>query len=333
MKGAAKDGVSASGVSRWADGLIGNGNVAEFLDRAVRTDRLAHAYLFVGPDRVGKATAARRFAASLLGVENPGTHPDFCVVERETDPKTGKPHAGIVLDQVHALTGRLALGAMMNGWKACVLDGADLLNKESANALLKTLEEPHPKTVLLLTADDAERVMATIRSRCQVVRFSRVPAAAIAAGLVRRGIEPARADLFARLAGGRPGAAIAYAEDPAALDGMFALRAAILAMPSSAVADRFAAVEKAVPPKLPFQEAVDRSRAWLDLAAELLRDAMLLRLGSSDRIMHVDVREQLESWAAAMDPAAALAALGESRALVDANVSPRAALERLALVF
>src|SRR5512142_710949 len=166
MKGAAKDGAyAASAVPSWADGIIGNGNVAEFLDRAVRTDRLAHAYLFVGPDRVGKATTARRFAASLLGVANPETHPDFCAVGREADAKTGKPHAGIVLEQVHALTGRLALGAMMNGWKACVLDGAHLLNKESANALLKTLEEPRPKTVLLLTADGAERVMATIRSR------------------------------------------------------------------------------------------------------------------------------------------------------------------------
>ncbi len=334
MKGAAKGAAAAEiAVPAWADGLIGNGNVAGFLERAVRTDRLAHAYLFVGPDRVGKATTARRFAASLLGVANPETHPDFCAVAREADPKTGKPHAGIVLDQIHALTGRLALGAMMNGWKACVLDGAQLLNKESANALLKTLEEPHPKTVLLLTADDAERVMATIRSRCQIVRFARVPTAEIAAALVRRGVEPGRADLYARLAGGRPGAAIAYADDPAALDGMLAMRDAILAMPAAAVADRFAAIEKAVPPKLPFQDAVDRSRAWLDLAAELLRDAMLLRLGSGDRIVHVDVRARLEGWAGDMDPAAVLVALGESRKLVDANVSPRASLERLALAF
>ncbi|MEY4745384.1 MAG: hypothetical protein RL272_1329 [Candidatus Parcubacteria bacterium] len=334
MKGAAKDGVSAPpAVPAWADGIVGNGNVAEFLERAVRTDRLAHAYLFVGPDRVGKATVARRFAASLLGVADPGLHPDFCAVGREADPKTGKKHAGIVLDQVHALTGRLSLGAMMNGWKACILDGADLLNKESANALLKTLEEPHPKTVLLLVADGEERVMATIRSRCQIIRFVRVPSAEIAAALVSRGTGPADAELFARLAGGRPGAAFAYADDPSVLEGMFALREAILALPSSAVADRFAAIERAVPSKIPFQEAVDRSREWLDLASELLRDAMLLRLGSGERIVHVDRREQLEAWARSMDPAAVLACIGQSRRLVDANVSPRAALERVSLAF
>ena len=320
-------------VSVWSDGFIGNAAAAAFLDRAVGAGRLAHAVLFVGPERVGKATLARRFAASLLGVADPETHPDYFHVERERDAKTGKPHAGIVLEQVHALTGRLALGAMMNGWRVCVLDGAHLLNKESANALLKTLEEPHPKTALLLTAAATDQVMPTIRSRCQIVRLSRVPTAEIAAALVWRGAEPPQADLYARLSGGRPGAAIAYAEDPVSLDGMFAMREAILDMPAASIADRFAAIERAVPPKLPFQESVDRSRVWLDLAAELLRDAMLLRLGSGDRIVHVDVRDRLEAWTERLDPAVILVALGSSRRLVDANVSPRAALERLALAF
>lgn len=317
----------------WSEGFIGNGAAAAFLGRAVETGRLAHAYLLVGPDRVGKSTFARRFASSLLDVAVPETHPDFFFVERERDPKTGKPHAGISIDQVHALTGRLALGAMMNGWKACILDGAHLLNKESANALLKTLEEPHEKTVMLLTATGPEQVMPTITSRCQVIRLHRVPTSEISAALFHRGIEPAKADLYARLSGGRPGAALSFAEDPRALEGMFALRDAILAMPSSAVADRFAAIERAVPPKLPFLDAIDRSRAWLDLAAELLRDAMLLRLGHEAFVVHVDVRDRLAAWAESLDPAAALGALGESRRLLDANVSPRAALERLALVF
>ncbi|HTM67945.1 MAG TPA: hypothetical protein VL426_01470 [Candidatus Binatia bacterium] len=319
--------------SPWTDGFIGNAAAAEFLDRARETGRLAHAYLLVGPERVGKAAFARRFAASMLGVADPDTHPDFFFVERERDAKTGKPRAGITIEQVHALTGRLALGAMMNGWKACILDGAHLLNKESANALLKTLEEPREKTVLLLTAAGAEQVMETIVSRCQVIRLHRVPASVIADALALRGVAQDKADLYARLAGGRPGAALSYAQDPGALAGMFTLREAILAMPSSAIADRFAAIERAVPPKLPFLDAVDRARDWLDLAAELLRDAMLLRLGQDDRVVHVDVRDRLAAWAESMDPAAALAVLGDSRRLIDANVAPRAALERVSLVF
>lgn len=324
---------SADKVPAWAEGFIGNAAAAAFLDRAAVSGRLAHAYLLVGRERVGKAEFARRFAASLLGVADPATHPDYFFVERERDPKTGKPRAGIGIEQVHALTGRSALGAMMNGWKVCVLDGAHLLNKESANALLKTLEEPHEKTMLLLTASGAEQVMETIVSRCQVIRLQRVPAADIAAALVARGVSPDKADLYARLADGRPGAALAYAKEPGALSDMFALREDILAMPAAAIADRFASVERAVPPKLPFLDAVDRARGWLDLAAELLRDAMLLRLGQDDRIVHVDVRDRLAAWAEGADPAAALAVLETSRRLIEANVAPRAALERVTLAF
>jgi DNA polymerase-3 subunit delta' len=317
----------------WAAGLIGNQDVVDVLKRAVSSGRLAHAYLFVGAEGAGKVTVARRFATHLLGVNNLDTHPDFTFVERERDAKTGKLHAAIALEQVQALTGRLSRGALMNGWRVAILDGAQLLNKESANALLKTLEEPHEKTMLLLTATSTDDVLATIRSRCQVIRFARVAGAEISGALVRRGITPAQADLFARVSGGRPGIAVSYAQDPASLDDLFARRDTILSMSSAAIADRFAAIERAVPPKLPFQDAIDHSRDWLDLLAELLRDALLLRHGIEDRIVHVDARDRIVAWSARFDPAAVLAMLEVSRRMLDANVAPRAALDRLVAAF
>ncbi len=320
-------------IAAWSDGLIGHSAALNVLNRALESGRLAHAYLLVGPEGAGKVTVARKFASMLLGVSAPETHPDFTFVERERDAKTGKPHAAILLDQVQALTNRLSLAPMMGGWRVAILDGAQLLNKESANALLKTLEEPHPKTMLLLTATSAEEVMATIRSRCQLLRFHRVATAEITVALRARGTEHDHAELYARLADGRPGAAISFAEKSSHLDDMFAMRDAILSMPSSAVAERFMAIEKAIPPKLPFQDAIDRSRDWLDLAAELLRDAMLIKLGAEGRIVHVDARERLAAWANQCDPAAVLAVLEESRRLLSANVSPRAALERVVASF
>jgi DNA polymerase-3 subunit delta' len=316
--------------------VIGNERVRDFLRRAVTADRLAHGLLFVGPERIGKLAAAREFASSLLGTATPENHPDYFFLERERDRKTGKLHGSIVIEQVQALTGRLALGAFMGGWKICILDGADLLKDAAANALLKTLEEPHEKTVLILLASSADDVLPTVRSRCQVLRFGRVPTAQIAGALASRGTSPAKAELYARLADGRPGAAFAYADEPAILDGMFAMRDAILGFAGSAVADRWAAIERFIPAKLPFQESADRARAFLDVAAEVLRDALLVANGHREGAVHVDARDRLEALAAALGPrkaAAAAEAIGEARRLVDENVNPRSVLERFALSF
>jgi DNA polymerase-3 subunit delta' len=318
------------------EAIIGHEAVLAYLDRARTGGRQAHAYLFVGPENVGKTTVAMRLAADLLGSERPDTHPDFVMLERERDPKTGKLHGEIVIGQVHALRGRLALGAMMNGWRVAVADGAHLLGKEAANALLKTLEEPHEKTMLALLAASEAQVMPTIRSRCQIVRFARVPTAAIAEALARRGAPPDKAELYARLSGGRPGRALAFADRPASLDAMFALRETILGLPDSPVAARWQAVGSILPPKLPFQESVDRVRETLDLAAELLRDAMLIAGGAEDAGVHVDVRGRLRDWAGRFGrtgAASRLAELQETRRLVDENVNPRAALEQFTLSF
>lgn len=317
----------------WADGMVGHDAITDILRRAIASDRLAHAYLFAGPDGAGKTTLARKLATELLGVTNPETHPDFTFVERERDAKTGKLHAFISIDQVQALTARLSMGSMMAGWRVAILDGAHLLNDASANALLKRLEEPHPKTLLILTSQAAEQVMPTIRSRCQVLRFGRVATPVIAAALAERGIDADRSQLYARLADGRPGVALGYAADPAALDEMYALRDAILGMPASAIADRFSAIEKAVPPKLPFLDAVHRSQDWSDLAAELLRDAMLLRIGADDRVVHVDAAARLKAWSGSVDAVRALTRLAESRRMLASNVTPRATLERVVAGF
>ncbi len=315
---------------------IGHERTMQFLARSLERGTLAHAYLFVGPERVGKMTAARAFAATLLGTETLETHPDFFAVERGHDPKSGKLRGEIVLAQIHALCGKLALGAFMNGWKVCVLDGAHLLNTESANALLKTLEEPHDKTLLILLAPDASAVLPTIRSRCQVLRLGRVPRATIAAALETRGVPVDRADLLSRLADGRLGAAFAFAADPAELQEMVALREALLRLPGMPVADRLATVEKFLPQKASFQESVDRSRAVIDLAAELLRDALLASHGRAERGVHADVRERVIAWATSASPrslAAAAEELSYGRRLLDDNVNPRAVLGEIALAF
>jgi DNA polymerase-3 subunit delta' len=317
--------------------LIGHGGVLEYLRASHKRGRLAHAYLLVGPASVGKTTLAREFAALLLNSQGSlETHPDAFIVERGRDPKTGKLRGGIVLEQVQTLCGKLAMGAFLSGWKVCIMDGADLLGTEAANALLKSLEEPRPKTMLLLTAESADGVMPTIRSRCQVLPVNRVSAAAIAAGLEACGVPADRGRLLARLADGRPGLALTYARDPEALERMEAHRAAVLGLFEVRVAERWRLLDGLLPAKLPFQETVDRGYDILGMAGELLRDALLAACGRGDTVVHDDVAGRTAAVGRRLGPKGVVSAghaLVESRRMLGENVNPRAALDAFALSF
>jgi len=317
--------------------IIGHGRILSFLEKAVRGDRLAHAYLFVGPEHVGKMAVARQLAAAVLGAETPlDRHPDFLVVGRGCDAKTGKLHADIVLDQVHVLRGWLARGSMMGGWKAVVIDGAQFLNKEAANALLKNLEEPRERTLIILLSEAADDTFPTIRSRCQIMTFGRVATAEISRALVAQGLQAEKAELWARLAAGCPGKALAFARDPEAFRSMAARRELLLNLPEAEITDRWAILERSVPAKLPFNEAVLRASETLDLLAELLRDALLAAHGRQDRLTHIDVQERLAAWPAKLGAkkiGAVLQEISDAKRLLAENVNPRAVLESLALSF
>lgn len=318
-----------------SDAVIGHGKIIELLSRSLERGRLAHAYLFVGPTHIGKMTLARAFAESLLGGSVPLIqHPDFFFVERGEDPKTGKMRNGIVLDQIRELRTRLSMGAMMDGWKAVVLDDAHLMNTESANALLKNLEEPHDRTLLLLLADSAELVLPTIRSRCQVVQFSRVRTDKIAQALVTQGVAESDASLWARLADGCPGKAVAYARERGHLDEMMALRDVVLQIPAMPLADRVMSLDTLLPQKASFIESGIIVHNVLDVFAELLRDAVLLMYGQDQRVVHIDVRARVQEWCDLLGHARAVAALQaivQTRRMVDDSVNPRAALEHFVL--
>lgn len=172
--------------------VVGHDAVFDRFARALARGRLASTYLLVGPEGVGKRTAALALASHLLCLRPPrdprsgcgacdscrlaaaGTHPDLHVVTRPP----GKSSLGIELfigDQEHrhrtGLCHDVALRPMVASRRVAVIDGAELLGVEAANSLLKTLEEPPPRSVFFLVSGSFARLLPTIRSRCQVVRF------------------------------------------------------------------------------------------------------------------------------------------------------------------
>ena len=147
-------------------------------EAALAADRLSHAYLIEGPQGLGKLHLAFRMAARVLDAPWPEAdppiplpHPDLTWVTLETDDE-GKQKKQIGIQQIRATCASLAMTSYAGGWKTAVIWPAEQLNPHSANALLKTLEEPSPRTLLLLVRSRLDTLPATIASRCQRIRIA-----------------------------------------------------------------------------------------------------------------------------------------------------------------
>jgi DNA polymerase-3 subunit delta' len=206
--------------------IRGHEDIVQSFDTAWRRGRLGHAYLFVGPAGVGKHTFAQELARALLCEQlsgrleacgrcpscklvDAGTHPDLSLVARPED-KVDLP-----IQPIRELIEHLSLKPARGARKVAIVDDADDLNQESANAFLKTLEEPPPGSVLILIGGPTpERQFSTVLSRCQVVPFLPLPAKEVAQLLRERAIEDAsRRDRLARVAGGSIGLALALDDE------------------------------------------------------------------------------------------------------------------------
>jgi DNA polymerase III subunit delta' len=171
---------------------------AKALLRAALTEGPAHAYLFHGPRGVGKRRAALAFAGELLGNADRvarRAHPDLYVLEPLGDQ--------IRIDPIRSLRRDLHMRPFEADRRVYLVFGADLLNEDAADALLKDLEEPPPYAVIVLVADDLGPLPPTVRSRCQHVPFRRLSQPAIKAHLSSRGVSGERLEALARVAGGR----------------------------------------------------------------------------------------------------------------------------------
>lgn len=155
--------------------------------------RLHHAWLITGPEGVGKATFAFRFARRLLGGANAvadpshpvfrriaaAAHADLLVVERGVNERTKRQRTQITADEARRVGAFLSLTPAEGGWRVVIVDGAEDLNATAANALLKILEEPPPRAILLLTCASPGRLPVTIGSRCRRLRLSALDDAAM----------------------------------------------------------------------------------------------------------------------------------------------------------
>jgi len=205
------------------DGIVGHAQALEQLRSQARSGRLAHAYLFVGESGLGKMSAARAMAASLLPEAPLHRHPDYWEDDRI------KP---LSINEIRLLPDKppefheLSLQAFLNLKPAvglrrvAVIANVGRVRDQDQSVLLKTLEEPHPHRVIVLTTPSLNPfvVLPTVVSRCQRVFFHPVPSPEIEQLLERQGVDSARARVLAELARGRPGWAVRVAGDQGVIE-------------------------------------------------------------------------------------------------------------------
>jgi DNA polymerase-3 subunit delta' len=299
--------------------ILGHERALRVLRRALASDRVPHAYLFWGPEGVGKEAVAKAAAQVLLcaGAEQvePGTACGVCAACRKVEAGSHPDlhlvvpeGASIPIAAVRRLQETLSYQAFERGRKVAIIRDSSRMTREAANALLKTLEEPPAGTHLVLLAHHRNQLLPTLVSRCQSLRFDPIAEDLVARLLESDGVAPEVAETMAGVSGGCPGLVRGQAPEI------------------------FASVER---------EAAEAWECWcsggaverLGLAARWAADkaGLALRLDALERFLERRVREGALNGRAQEDTLRGLSAVLRVRELVEQNVNAELALDALLL--
>jgi DNA polymerase-3 subunit delta' len=315
------------------DQIIGHQRQKDILRRALAGGRLAHAYLFCGPEGVGKRLMALAVARTLFCAEGTGcgqcaacrkldhrNHPDLHVLEPDG--------SSIKIEQVRAIQRDLSLRPVEGRRKVCLIEAAEAMTTAAANALLKTLEEPRGDTLLILLTSQPQRLLETIRSRCQALYFPRQPLELIRHSLqTQLGVDDTEAHVLAALSEGSFKKAFGkdrqlYLEDRRTL-----LKTLTALSPGSIL------------PILEFAEQLAGEKAMLPDILEIFqafyRDVLLTLHGrDSSELVNLDLSDKVRRTAGREDVNGVLAkldALGGARRQLERNLNPQLVMEVLLL--
>jgi DNA polymerase-3 subunit delta' len=315
--------------------VIGHEWATDLLAQAIRSGRPTHAYLITGPSQVGKTTLARAFAQALVceaGRGAPcgecrtcqrvaqGRYPDVQIIAAERN--------AVQIDQVRALQTDAAVAPLEGRRKVFIIQEIERATLPAANALLKTLEEPPPQVILLLTATRRDQVLPTVLSRCQLVGLRPLPQEQVQAALHERWhVDEERAALLARLSGGRLGWAVTAHTDP----DLWQARAKYLD-------DLLALTAEGHLGRLAYAETLSRAGAEVETALGLWatwwRDVLLVQHALGDDVLNLDRKTQLLQQASlfrAEQTEKALRDVAQTARQIKANVNARLALDVLLL--
>ncbi len=341
--------------------LVGNRHITGYLEKCVNNRHVSGAYIFSGPDNLGKTTLAKVFAKILLckaesadkklpcgqcsscrqfknskqnnsgQAEISEIHGDFHIIKKAKDKKN------ISIEQVRDFIYSLSLSSFMGGYKVGIIKHADSLSLSAANALLKTLEEPKNKVVIILIAQDLDNLPATIVSRSQILRFNPLSIEALYDYLVKtRKIGREQAKELSRVCLGRPALAVKFLENNETYDFYKQQIDTFIDFKEQNINERFFGINNLFAPKLSNQESVKLARRILQAWQGVLRDYLLLEYSFNNLIQNyikVDKLKALKARISVFDILRMAKAIKQAEKNIAANVNPKLALEEVALAF
>lgn len=312
--------------------IVGHERVVEVFRRSIRSGKTAHSYLFEGPSGCGRRKTALALIQAIFcrdagddacGVcpacrkVASGNHADIHSVEPLPDKRD------ISIDQLREMQRELALRPYEAPRKACIIEPADRMSVNAANSLLKTLEEPPGNAIIILLTENADMLLPTIRSRCQLVRFAPLSPEHVARLLERGGMESASASLLALMADGSMQRALELDDESLATR-----RELLLTHLSGLSLERIATVFEAS------EELAgnrDETLETIDMLISFFRDMIYLATGCGN-IVNTAIRPALEAFASRwrLDRTLQLANdVMETRRAVQRNANVKLALDQL----
>ena len=185
------------------DKIRGQRFAKKYLSNSIKSNMISHAYMFEGPSGVGKNTMARDLATTLLEMENLFNSPDYIEITPDGN--------SIKIAQIRKLQSDI-LVKPYKSYKIYVIDEAQKMTVEAQNALLKTLEEPPKYAIIILITNNKESLLDTIKSRCEIIKFTPIPLVEVADYLTQTGVDKNRASLLANFSRGSMQKAIELSE-------------------------------------------------------------------------------------------------------------------------